>query len=517
VGLLLALILTAGTAGQAVPVPNWPNCRLDAGMALGWNKNTGRPECGPVTGSGGGGGSPTALSSSSSLVVATSDGGSGYDLSTPLYETTAALTLYLDATGNDSNACTGSGASACLTWAGIRNRLPRNIRHTTIINLGAGTSTGVLDLSGVSVGAALTVAGTLSNFTPATGTATGTATSVSYSATAETVINDTGQTWTVNDLRGRFITIGGFTIPIVSNTATSINVVFNQTIAAGAYSIRTPASIISTGATAPIVAGALVGMSTNALSAVTISNVDFQTTALLRIESQSGRLTFTNCRFVTTNTFSAITGDNLVFFSNYVQADTGVNFTKTTAGNTTLIGGYFRIPGSGAFTVRSAGAVTISSTVIERTAYTTQPLAEFAISNGQSSYSPGGVLLALKCPAGDTNVALRARSADGTVNGIVSGANNFRLSAVRIENCATGIRADGRGTSLRATAAVFTGVATPLSVNEGALIRVETLPTASGATTEATVDGDPYTFAAIDALSPKVVTNLSTQSLLGLQ
>jgi hypothetical protein len=58
---------------------------------------------------------------------------------TPL-ATTAATTLFVDCTlGNDSNTCTASGASACLTIQGAVNRIPKWVRHPVTVNVAAGT------------------------------------------------------------------------------------------------------------------------------------------------------------------------------------------------------------------------------------------------------------------------------------------------------------------------------------------------------------------------------------------
>ena len=74
-----------------------------------------------------------------SPLILTPDAGGGFDFSFPSYQTSAALTLYLDPAGNDSNACTASGASACLTWAGILSKLPQFLRNDVTINVAAGT------------------------------------------------------------------------------------------------------------------------------------------------------------------------------------------------------------------------------------------------------------------------------------------------------------------------------------------------------------------------------------------
>lgn len=148
------------------------------------------------------------------------------------YQTYAAVTLYVDPTGSDSNACTASGTSACLTLQGALNKLPRFIRNNVTVNVAAGTYVGnwqavfTMEVGASAAIPSFNVTGpSMSTFTPATGSATGTLTSVSQQAVPLSTLADTGQSWTVNDLRGRFIRFtsgSGSTKLIIANTATTI-------------------------------------------------------------------------------------------------------------------------------------------------------------------------------------------------------------------------------------------------------------------------------------------------------
>ena len=172
--------------------------------------------------------------------------------------TTAALNLYVDTTGADTNACTASGTSACLTIDAACQKVPKTIRHTVIITVGAGTFASggcyIQDFN-IASGGSLTITGTLANFAPATGTATGTTTSrTTGSNNTRSTLTDSGQTWTVNNLRGQLISIdtgtgSGQYGMITSNTATAITIEgqFDVALAASGntYSIKDWSTSIS--------------------------------------------------------------------------------------------------------------------------------------------------------------------------------------------------------------------------------------------------------------------------------
>lgn len=181
--------------------------------------------------------------------------------------TSAAMTLYVDPTGSDGNACTGTGTSACLTIAGALAKVPRLICHAVTINVAAGNYTGaVIDgfrpCSGPvdsSNRGTLNIIGTLINATPATGSATFVFTSQT-AGTANTatwgVLNQTAATWTTNDLRGLLVEASALSLvrPIASNTATSISLVgpsSGSATTSTSWAIRDWGSVITTGATFP--------------------------------------------------------------------------------------------------------------------------------------------------------------------------------------------------------------------------------------------------------------------------
>lgn len=173
-----------------------------------------------------------------------------------VYATTAAITLYVDPTGSDSNDCTATGTAACLTIQGALNKVPKMLRHGVTVNVAAGTY-GCFYVAGFTCdpsfqqttgGLLVDATAALTASTLATGSATGTATSsAAGSGTTFGTLTDSGATWTINDLKGRFITSASQTRVISSNTATAITIVGTWTSpGAVAYTIQDPGVSINT-------------------------------------------------------------------------------------------------------------------------------------------------------------------------------------------------------------------------------------------------------------------------------
>jgi hypothetical protein len=156
-----------------------------------------------------------------------------------LQATTAAMSLFVDGTlGNDSNACTSTGAGACLTFNGALAKAPKLLRHLVTITGAAGASyPGMLvtgfncDLSQGATQVGLLVQGTLVASTLATGSTNGTATGgTTGTGQVLSTLTDSGATWTTNDLTGRMLCTSnsspaGLCFPIESNTSTVISLV----------------------------------------------------------------------------------------------------------------------------------------------------------------------------------------------------------------------------------------------------------------------------------------------------
>lgn len=173
----------------------------------------------------------------------------------------ADLHLFVSTTGNDSNACTGTGTAACLTVQGAINKVPKRLTYRATITIGAG-SFGNFSVSGFSTDigiqrttSGILIDGTLANSTGlATGTASGTATAGSAGSTnVFGTITDGTQSWTTNNLQGRFLTVTGGTgalqvKTICSNSPTVITVCGNWTAptAGSTYAIQDSTTLINT-------------------------------------------------------------------------------------------------------------------------------------------------------------------------------------------------------------------------------------------------------------------------------
>ena len=161
------------------------------------------------------------------------------------YSTVANSTLYVRTTGDDTNSCLTSG-SPCLTINGAINKIPFVIGHDTTVDVGPGNFAEYA-LTGrvIQTGATLKVTGTLAAPTLTTGTASGTATGGSNYQ-----MIDSGQAWTVGDLEGHYLLIGGYYKLIYSNDATTIDVIssFGGALTGLAYEIVEPTSVINSGA-----------------------------------------------------------------------------------------------------------------------------------------------------------------------------------------------------------------------------------------------------------------------------
>ncbi len=160
-------------------------------------------------------------------------------------KTTAGVTYYVRTGGSDSNDCLTTG-TACLTPQAAADKLPEYIDHPMVIDIGAGTFAGIAIhekvISSASTSNNITVQGAMAASTLATGTNSGTATGGS---TVQLI--DTGQTWTINDLKGRFVKSESIYYLVQTNTATTIDIVginwYN--FSGDAYTIEEPDTILS--------------------------------------------------------------------------------------------------------------------------------------------------------------------------------------------------------------------------------------------------------------------------------
>lgn len=157
--------------------------------------------------------------------------------------TTGNLTLYVRTDGNDNSNCTVDAAGqACLTIQSALDRVPKTVKHTVAINVGAGTFGGFEVVGFDFLAGSLTVTGTLDVPTLGGGTPSGTSTAGdTYTCT------DGGQTWVASALRGMLVKVGSEYRIIRDNTGTSIYTVgaLSATCNGKVYLIQEQKSLIN--------------------------------------------------------------------------------------------------------------------------------------------------------------------------------------------------------------------------------------------------------------------------------
>ena len=159
-------------------------------------------------------------------------------------QTTSSKTYYVRTTGSDLNDCL-TAPTACLTIQAAVDLVPAVINHATVIDIGAGTFDSFKILNRSLGATSLSITGSMVNSTLATGTATGTS-----DGGDATYLEDSGQSWTVSDLVGRFVLIDGVQRLIYSNTATRLDIanIHAATMSGKAYIIQDPETIIESAA-----------------------------------------------------------------------------------------------------------------------------------------------------------------------------------------------------------------------------------------------------------------------------
>lgn len=152
------------------------------------------------------------------------------------------VTFFVKTNGNDKNDCL-SESTACATIQEAVDRIPMYIRHAIEINVGRGSFVGaVVESRFISMSGSLLIKGELGTPTLITGSVSGTSTGGS---TVQLV--DSGQNWTINDLRGHYLLVEGEYRSIRDNTGTTINLSapFSETTSGKIYSIVEPTTVIN--------------------------------------------------------------------------------------------------------------------------------------------------------------------------------------------------------------------------------------------------------------------------------
>lgn len=153
-------------------------------------------------------------------------------------------TLYVDgSSGTDGlNYGFGTGTNAFRTIQYALNNAPsKNFGGSIYIYPSSGTYAENLSISGIDVsGGNLVIAGSLATYSSGTITS-----GVQGSGSTQASITDSSASWTTNEHRGRFVVVGGDTLPITGNSATTLYCAgrFSST-PSGSYTIKYPGVVI---------------------------------------------------------------------------------------------------------------------------------------------------------------------------------------------------------------------------------------------------------------------------------
>lgn len=413
----------------------------------------------------------------SGYVVVANDGGAygiSLDAGTLVTSTTADVALFFDPTGNDANACTSTGSSACLTPTGAVAKIPKHVRNLVTVSGAAGNYAGVV-LGGFTVeGSAdggstgILLQGALTNVTPTTGSATGTSTGATAGASPKLTdfgtLTDTGATWTVNDaaLLGQFVVItsgagSGQVRQILSNTATVLTIEGTWTApTASGYALQkssvhitaqAPAVLTATGATAAAGAGLIFANNVSLAGGITVKNIDV--TAATAISSVAGGQVFLTQ--VTTSGAASVAALSVKGLTSFTIVDSA--FTTTTAAGISCVA-----------TGAMAGGIDIRRSLVAAGPFASINIGQGCVAFLQSvtarvpvGSTAGSVALqvnnlgyanaqALRCDCSSVTDSLCIMAATaGATNATSNSGGVVTAQAVDVTNCATALGASGRG------------------------------------------------------------------------
>lgn len=455
--------------------------------------------------------------------------------------TTEGLTLYVATTGNDSNAGTDPSAPLRTVQAAV-DKLPKQISHSVKISIGAGNFQGAF-VSGFKIdadplarsGAApyLWIEGTMAPVAPATGPGSGTVTGfTSNSGSTQAVLTDSTQSWTVNDLRGKYCQItGGTGFPatvstppfyiIVSNTATTLTLLGTGALAAAASTYQivdcatfftsaaaTPASSTTTPSQLSLPAASCLTFFNNIGVGLAISKLGFTlgSTNTRGVVTSDSRFRAFVCKLnASTGTLSGFLGQagiaqgalniQQIYASGFPTAISAVAY-QTAGGSTTVQG----VSVNSCF-FNGGGPGVISSSP--------QGIAAF---NSQFTGCATGGIVMLSSVAGTQISGCRF---DGCATGITTSvgvSQGHNSTSVGLQACdisnSTGAAINLTNCNQTAWLGTMTGTGNlvGLSLAKGARIQIDAASTLTG-TTEISLDGVSQTLAAMRAASPKLLTN----------
>lgn len=434
------------------------------------------------------------------------------------YATTAAMTLYVDPTGSNTNGCTSTGTAACATLTGALAKVPQNVKHDVTINVAAGTYTDQATIgpftftSTTTTGPTFSIVGTLGLATVATGTNSGSITAFTDqpdTGTTTGLLTDGTQAWTTDNLKGRFLRItsgtnNGAVRPIISNTATTITFIgaFNtDPIVGDTYTISTPSSVFSTGLMG------VIGL--NGRATFQLSNVDLTQSSTVAFTLDNNNLRSINLgsgsgttfRLTQSSTSSALTLGGTRLTSNagaavYIEGGVPLNlFGSTSATVVPVVNmgtAYLRSTGTAAALSALSGAGGTFNVNSTGTVY-------FEIPSGASALTPA-LLITLNMwvnPSARTALMVNCNGA-GAAAFAINATTGRPLVPTRLDLYNTNV----------------INCPTAFDIRNGANVNV-----ASGGTTTFTTvtnevrfdNATTYTYATINGFSPKSVrTSLGT-------
>ena len=461
-------------------------------------------------------------------------GGSGLPLMT------GPVSLYLSPSGSDT---TGDGTigNPLQTFAGIRNKIRSTWREVgyliTVIPAAGNYPTGPL-LTGLTfvpldetqpVG--VFVNGPWANATVATGTATGTLTSVTAGTSAPavpTVVADSTQSWTSNDLADKFLAVNGNYWPIVSNTGTTITLAGPVSVTTSTYAIVEGSAVV-TGSTAvfpPIPAAGAATATPKQASIVIHSNNMGRLPgtlgtppAVIRIEgikvapSSAGAgynsLFAVGSSIIVNRCFlggTAASGNRIEFTVDSGRSQLTNSVVKTNASSNGLA-----VSGVGAFNADGNVFTSYASGAIAMVVGGLAPGSNLIASANNctiKSHTTAGINIASQTVltlSGTTitgaGQGVRYRLADNSLG------NGFVNATGLAINSSSGAALDFTGPILlQAGTVTGTGNTVGWSLGQGTKMKVGSASTLTG-TTEISLDGTSYTLSTMRGNSPKLISS----------
>lgn len=449
--------------------------------------------------------------------------------------TTEPVTIYCSPNGDDANP--GTEAQPKRQVSAALKSLPNTIRHPVVIRPAAGSYDGfdatafTFDPVDAAQGAYIQVLGSFTAPTLATGTVTGTSTAGTTGG-----LTHTGQTWTVDALRGKLIEItsgpgAGQVRVIASNTADTVTIAGTWTSpTASGYAIWDCGTVISTPTNLP----ALPGSASAAAGGLLVGNNPF-----MYASSVSGFLYFQRIKFAP----STSTGVRLRGFSNTFFTECQIQSQTSSAAFTADSGALFSVTNS-SLTGATGAAISIGSqsngqvsgcrfqNCLIQSAATAGAIASLMGANliftrceirgtaasgsaqliGASFYLANVQLVGSRLVGNGVQTGVFLAASPSSGGPCVMGWNDSTMTG-----CLNGLDIRSGGVLLMTSSSSLTGTGsgTAISVSKGGRVEYPNTLGVSSWGTEVSVDGVTSTFATVNGASPPCVFNTNYGSWIG--